>query len=182
MKVAFSKKVLLFASGVLALSILSIGIVNATGDRFGYWSQPRTSVQTIKVFSAPFTYSDILKKGGQFSLGQLPRDTQITSAFVEVATPFKTNEPNGVQHVGYSSGLLLPEVVTRRMNNGEIHNEIMADFDKKFDLPEDNRDTWSRYTGGFISRQISLEEALRNALIQCVPMERNLYNYDPTKH
>ena len=87
---------------------------------------------------------------------------------------------SGTEQIGYSSGLLLPTVVTDRMKNGEMHNDIMADFDKKFDLPDDNRDTWSRYTGGFISRQISLKEALRNALIQAVPTERNLYSYDPT--
>lgn len=84
---------------------------------------------------------------------------------------------DGTQQIGYSSGLLLPEVVVNRMNNGEKHNDIMAAFDKKFNLPDDNRDTWSRYTGGHISRQVSLEEALRNALIQNVPTERNLYHY-----
>lgn len=78
--------------------------------------------------------------------------------------------------IGYSSGLMLPGMVVQRMNDGEKHNEIMADLDKKFNLPDDNRDTWSRYTGGNISRQISLEEALRNALIQTSQGERNLYN------
>jgi len=83
---------------------------------------------------------------------------------------------NGTSQIGYSSGLLLPNVVVGRMNNGELHNDIMADIDKMFDLPEDNRDTWSRYTGGSISRQVSLEESLRNALIQSTDSERNLYN------
>lgn len=84
---------------------------------------------------------------------------------------------DGVKYVGYSSGLILPPIVVSRMNKGEKHNEIMDYFDKKFDLPDDNRDTWSRYTGGNISRQVSLEEALRNALIQMASSERNLYNY-----
>lgn len=79
--------------------------------------------------------------------------------------------------IGYSSGLLLPAVVVERMHSGEKHNEIMADFDKLFNLPEDNRDTWSRYTGGNISRQVSLEEAIRNALIQTVVSEQNLYRF-----
>lgn len=77
--------------------------------------------------------------------------------------------------LGYSSGLLLPDVVVKRMANGEMHNEIMADYDKIFNLPDDNRDTWSRYTGGNISREISLSEAVRNALIQVSESERNLY-------
>ncbi len=83
---------------------------------------------------------------------------------------------NGTSQIGYSSGLLLPNVVVGRMNSGELHNDILADIDKMFDLPEDNRDTWSRYTGGSISRQVSLEESLRNALIQSTDSERNLYN------
>ncbi|MFZ1301162.1 MAG: inosine/xanthosine triphosphatase [Candidatus Microsaccharimonas sp.] len=84
---------------------------------------------------------------------------------------------DGVKQIGYSSGLLLPSVVVDRMNKGEMHNDIMADFDKLFNLPDDNRDTWSRYTGGYISRQVSLEESLRNALLQSVATEKNLYTY-----
>jgi inosine/xanthosine triphosphatase len=84
---------------------------------------------------------------------------------------------DGVERIGYSSGLMLPQIVVDRMNAGQKHNDIMAHFDKEFNLPDDNRDTWSRYTGGSISRQVSLEEALRNALIQSVHSERNLYSY-----
>ena len=84
---------------------------------------------------------------------------------------------DGTKLIGYSSGLLLPAIVVARMNNGELHNQIMADFDEKFNLPDDNRDTWSRYTGGYISRKVSLEESLRNALIQSIPTENNLYKY-----
>lgn len=84
---------------------------------------------------------------------------------------------DGTERIGYSSGLMLPKTVVDRMNDGQKHNEIMAYFDKKFNLPDDNRDTWSRYTGGNISRQVSLEEALRNALIQAVDTERNLYSF-----
>jgi inosine/xanthosine triphosphatase len=81
------------------------------------------------------------------------------------------------KYIGYSSGLLLPSTVVERMNKGEKHNDIMAYFDKEFNLPDDNRDTWSRYTDGTISRQVSLEEALRNALLQTGKSEKNLYNY-----
>ncbi len=84
---------------------------------------------------------------------------------------------DGTERVGYSSGLMVPKVVVDRMSAGQKHNDIMAYFDKEFDLPDDNRDTWSRYTGGTISRQVSLEESLRNALIQAVQSERNLYDY-----
>lgn len=84
---------------------------------------------------------------------------------------------DGTERVGYSSGLMLPKIVVDRMSTGQKHNEIMACFDKEFNLPDDNRDTWSRYTGGNISRQVGLEESLRNALIQTAQSERNLYNY-----
>lgn len=84
---------------------------------------------------------------------------------------------DGTEYVGYSSGLMLPKAVTDRMNAGEMHNEIMAYFDKEFNSPDDNRDTWSRYTGGNISRQVSLEEAIRNAVIQIPHSEHNLYHY-----
>ena len=93
MKVAFSKKVILFSAGVMALSVLSIGIVNATGDRFGYWSQPITTAQTVKTFAYTFSYSDILKKGARFKVGTLPRNTQINSVFLNMAVAFKTNDP-----------------------------------------------------------------------------------------
>lgn len=81
------------------------------------------------------------------------------------------------RYIGYSSGLLLPPTVVERMKKGEKHNDVMAYFDKEFNLPDDNRDTWSRYTDGTISRQVSLEEALRNALLQTGKSEKNLYNY-----
>lgn len=82
---------------------------------------------------------------------------------------------DGTPLVGYSSGLILPQVVSTRMKNGEKHNEIMNYYDTLFDLPDDNRDTWSRYTGGVISREVSLAESVRNALIQTVASDRNLY-------
>ena len=84
---------------------------------------------------------------------------------------------DGTKKIGYSSGLMLPEIVVSRMNEGQKHNDVMASFDTELNAPDDNNDTWSRYTGGSISRQVSLEEALRNALIQVVDSENNLYLY-----
>lgn len=85
---------------------------------------------------------------------------------------------NNDEYIGYSSGLLIPSVVAKKIKNGEKHYDIMNYYDKLFNLPDDNRDTWSRYTGGNISRQLSLDEALRNALIQLAPSELNLYKYE----
>lgn len=82
---------------------------------------------------------------------------------------------NNKRYVGYSSGLLLPEMVTNKMSEGMLHNKIMEQIDEELKLPKGNRDTWSRYSGGQILRNISLEEALRNALIQSVPAANSLY-------
>ena len=83
---------------------------------------------------------------------------------------------SGEPLLGYSSGLMLPNIVATRMRTGEKHNEIMKEYDKLFARYNDNNDTWSRYTGGNISRQISLDEAVRNALIQSKESEQSLYN------
>ncbi len=82
---------------------------------------------------------------------------------------------HGNKLVGYSSGLMLPNQVSNRMDDGELHNEIMKDLDARLNLPEGNRDTWSRYTGGNLSRVVSLHEALRNAIIQTSKSDNNLY-------
>ena len=80
--------------------------------------------------------------------------------------------------IGYSSGLMLPNAVASRMRQGEKHNEIMADFDTILGALEDHKDTWARYTGGSISRLVSLQEALRNALLQSSASEKSLYRYE----
>lgn len=81
---------------------------------------------------------------------------------------------DGQRFAGYSSGLMLPEVVVRKMKSGQLHNDIMLEYDKRFNRPDD-RDTWARYTGGGLSRQVSFEEAIRNAFIQLHDSEQNLY-------
>lgn len=40
----------------------------------------------------------------------------------------------------------------------------------------DERDTWGTYSGKLILRDISLAEALRNALVQTVPAKDSLYH------
>lgn len=80
-----------------------------------------------------------------------------------------------MRHIGYSSGLMLPPRIVERMKNGELHHDIMQSIDNQLNLPKDNRDTWSRYTGGFMTRKLSLEEAVRNALAQLADTEHNLY-------
>lgn len=78
------------------------------------------------------------------------------------------------QYSAYSSGLPLPHRVTERMKV-MTHDKVMEELDSEFMLPQNNRNTWSRYTGGVLERNISLYEALRNAFVQTLLNEKNLY-------
>lgn len=158
----------------------------------GFFSNPSIEVTSYdaesKVPEAPHdheTYEGALNRAREcFEIGGSDYYIGIESGLVERYGHFFEEawaviiSADGKEQIGYSSGLLLPPVVVSKMNNGEKHNEIMAYYDKLFNLPDDNRDTWSRYTGGSISRQVSLEEAVRNALIQSAQTERNLYNLE----
>lgn len=54
------------------------------------------------------------------------------------------------------------------------HCDVMTIIEKEFgNLPND---TWSTYSGGVIIREISLEEAIRNSLIQIVSPDKSFYN------
>lgn len=53
------------------------------------------------------------------------------------------------------------------------HCDMMTIIEKEFGkLPND---TWGTYSGGAILREISLEEALRNALIQIAAPDNSFY-------
>lgn len=79
-------------------------------------------------------------------------------------------------YYGYSSGLLLPAYVKRKMQedgieHGPAMNKIRKEL-KQFD----DRDTWGTYSGKMVLRSVSLEEALRNTLIQIFTPPDSLYN------
>ncbi len=80
----------------------------------------------------------------------------------------------GKEFFGYSSGLKIPDLVVRRMKESKLeHCEVMTLIEEEFGkLPND---TWGTYSGGSLSREVSLEEALRNALMQIMPGEGALY-------
>jgi non-canonical (house-cleaning) NTP pyrophosphatase len=80
---------------------------------------------------------------------------------------------DGTEHAGYSSGLRVPDYVLRRMEaSGRKHYEVMTALEEELDLPHD---TWLNYSGGVLPRWVSLEEALRNAVIQALAPEASLY-------
>lgn len=83
---------------------------------------------------------------------------------------------DGREFAGYSSGLRVPEYVLARMRRENLpHFEVMHLIEVAHGLPSD--DTWANYSGGLLARQVSLEEALRNALVQLVPQRRSLYQF-----
>ena len=73
----------------------------------------------------------------------------------------------GKEYAGYSSGLKVPDYVLQKMDTLKMkHNEVMAILEQEHGkLPND---TWGNYSGGILIREVSLEEAIRNALIQIV--------------
>ncbi len=81
---------------------------------------------------------------------------------------------HGVEYYGYSSGLKVPDYIFDKMNElGLPHSEVMAIIERDHGkLPND---TWGTYSGGLIARTVSLEESLRNALIQVVAPEHSFY-------
>jgi non-canonical (house-cleaning) NTP pyrophosphatase len=82
---------------------------------------------------------------------------------------------NGTKYLGYSSGLKIPDYVTNKMKELNIeHCDAMTIIEEELGkLPND---TWGTYTGGKLIRDVSLEEALRNALIQILDHEGSLYS------
>ena len=80
----------------------------------------------------------------------------------------------GKEFFGYSSGLKVPDYVLRRMDELKMeHSDVMTLLEKEHgELPND---TWGSYSGGIVLREVSLEEALRNALIQIIAPEESFY-------
>jgi inosine/xanthosine triphosphatase len=81
---------------------------------------------------------------------------------------------DGKEYFGYSSGLKVPDYILKRMDELAMdHSHVMTIIEEEFGkLPND---TWGTYSGGMILREASLEEALRNALIQIVASENGFY-------
>lgn len=76
---------------------------------------------------------------------------------------------------GYSSGLKVPDSVLARMADTQLeHWQVMPTIRAEKGL-EDEKDTWGNYTGNQLLREISLEEALRNALVQLFGPEEAFY-------
>lgn len=81
---------------------------------------------------------------------------------------------DGKEYFGYSSGLKVPDLILKRMDTLNLeHCDVMTQVEEEFGkLPND---TWGTYSGGAISREVSLGEALRNAFIQIIAPDASLY-------
>lgn len=74
---------------------------------------------------------------------------------------------------GYSSGLRVPEYITSQMKNNNLeHNQVMRLLEEEGGI---YKDTWANYSANSISREVSLEEAIRNTLLQVFAKEESLY-------
>lgn len=78
------------------------------------------------------------------------------------------------EFTGYSSGLLVPRRITERMKKSKLeHCDVMTMIEKELgNIPND---TWGTYSGNMLLRELSLEEALRNAIVQLLPNKSSFY-------
>ncbi len=80
------------------------------------------------------------------------------------------------QFLGYSSGLKIPDYVLLEMeSSGQEHGPTLRAIREKIGIDND-KDTWGLYTDYVLLRRVSLEEALRNALIQATASAASLYS------
>lgn len=78
-------------------------------------------------------------------------------------------------YYGYSSGLVLPKKVVNEMKD-KTHKNAMIKIKKDFDDNKKySKNTWSNYSNKLISRNISIEESIRNALIPIIASSKSLY-------
>jgi non-canonical (house-cleaning) NTP pyrophosphatase len=72
----------------------------------------------------------------------------------------------GMEYVGYSSGIKVPDYIVKRLENGEKHYEVLSEIARRRGL--NPKDTWGIYTNLILSRKIELKEAFRNALLTLI--------------
>ena len=83
-------------------------------------------------------------------------------------------DQNDKEFLGYSNGLKVPNRLLDKMKQSNIGHSDALDL-LAGDNGADAKETWGTYSGGNILREVSLEEALRNALIQAFPSSVSLY-------
>lgn len=81
----------------------------------------------------------------------------------------------GKRYYGYSSGLQLPTYVTNKMTSMKLEHGPAMRAIREIHRIENDKDTWGLYTNYALLRAVSLEESLRNALIQIFAPAGHLY-------
>ncbi len=86
-------------------------------------------------------------------------------------------------YTAYSSGIQLPNCVIAQLDTADVtnHPKVMNNLrntHKTGVCTALGVDTWGDYTGGKIARQVGLEEAMRNTLIQIFHPKNSLYSVD----
>lgn len=79
------------------------------------------------------------------------------------------------EYSGYSSGLKVPDYIIEKMNETKMeHWKVMKLLEEEYSLSSD--DTWGNYSKKMIIRDISLQEAVRNAFIQIFAPKESFYH------
>jgi non-canonical (house-cleaning) NTP pyrophosphatase len=89
----------------------------------------------------------------------------------------------GEEYYAYSSGILVPNVVTHKLETDvSNHPQVMGELRQELaiEIDEQGVDTWGDYTGGMIGREVGLKEALRNTLVQIFAPPTSLYRHHIT--
>lgn len=82
----------------------------------------------------------------------------------------------GKEYAGYSSGLKVPDYIISQMKEEDkTHAEFLHYLDEK-EGRVNNDDTWGTYSGKLLIRDISLEEAVRNAFVQIFAPRASYYH------
>lgn len=68
----------------------------------------------------------------------------------------------GQYYYGTSSYMMLPKGISEQMDQGKEHANLMKELDKQ--TGQQIKDTWIYYSQGKLTRSISFEEAIRNAI------------------
>jgi non-canonical (house-cleaning) NTP pyrophosphatase len=80
------------------------------------------------------------------------------------------------KYFGYSSGLKVPQYIMSRMQHDKKeHWQVMDDLNQEKGVDDDG-DTWGSYSQNMIIRDISLSEAVRNALVQIFAPQESYYH------
>lgn len=72
-------------------------------------------------------------------------------------------DSEGIEYIGISSSIQLPGSIVKELKIGKKHDDLLDELGEQLKIS--SKDTWAVYSKGIISREESMFEACRNALI-----------------